>query len=76
MVPQSAASMDCVVQIVMQVVLRSICRLHEVFGMAMELGAAILTMVWFQSLGRVTAAVALTLAQPLPPVLCCRRVAV
>lgn len=33
------ASMEyCVVQIVMQVVLRSICRLQEVFGMAMELG--------------------------------------
>jgi hypothetical protein len=32
---------DCVVQIVMQVVLRrSICRFQEVFGMAMELGAA------------------------------------
>jgi hypothetical protein len=35
--------MDCVVEIVMQVVLRTgICRFQEVFGMAVELSAAIL----------------------------------
>uniref|UniRef100_A0A0E0JTY0 Uncharacterized protein n=1 Tax=Oryza punctata TaxID=4537 RepID=A0A0E0JTY0_ORYPU len=44
--------MDCaVVQIVMQVILRrSICRLQEVFGMAMELGAAILAAVRFSGM--------------------------
>ncbi|KAL5227094.1 hypothetical protein ABZP36_015359 [Zizania latifolia] len=43
--------MDCVLQIVLEVVLRrSICRLQEVVGMAMELGTALLMAVRFSGM--------------------------